>query len=94
MLRIGQPHRNDYQAATRHISEFLFMYTQAPARQFNKKPAPTVFARRNDPEPSATFIAGECICKACDSANLRYIPYLEDAKCECGQYQNEPLLDS
>lgn len=70
------------------------MFTQSPARQKTKQ-APIVFMRRDDPEPCATFIAGECICKACESDNLRYIPYLEDAKCDsCRQYRNEPLLAS
>lgn len=51
--------------------------------------------RRDDPEPSAIFIAGECVCKACKSANLHFYAYLDDAKCQdCKQYQNEPLLAS
>lgn len=71
------------------------MYTQAPARQSKQKPAPIVFVVRNNPEPSAVFIAGECICKACKSTDLHYIPYLEDAKCRaCLQWQNEALLPS
>lgn len=71
------------------------MYTQAPTRQAKQKPAPIVFVLRDDPVPSPVFIAGECICKACKSPDLRYIPYLEDAKCtSCLQWQNEALLPS
>jgi len=71
------------------------MYTQSPTRQSKQKPASIVFVLRNDPEPSAVFIEGECICKACKSPDLNYIPYLEDAKCgACGQWQNEALLPS
>lgn len=51
--------------------------------------------RRDDPEPSQIFIAGECICKACKSPNLNFYAYVNDAKCtDCLQYQNEPLLAS
>lgn len=51
--------------------------------------------RRGNPEPSEIFVAGECICKACKSTDLRFVPYLEDAKCDaCRQWQNEPLLAS
>lgn len=71
------------------------MYTQSPSRQAKQKNAPIVFVRRSDPEPSTVFIAGECICKACKSPDLTYIPYLEDAKCGvCRQWQNETLLPS
>lgn len=68
------------------------MHTQSQTQQ-NTKQALIVFVRRGDPEPSPTFVAGECICKACQSPNLHFYPYFEDAKClECRQYQNEPLL--
>ena len=68
------------------------MFTQAPAKK-NSKPAPVAFVRRGDPEPSAVFIPGECICKECKSTDLRFVPYLEDAKCnQCDQWQNEPPL--
>lgn len=51
--------------------------------------------RRDDPEPTAIFVAGECICKACKSPALDFYAYLNDAKCRmCRQYQNEPLLAS
>jgi hypothetical protein len=70
------------------------MYTQAPTRQ-KPKQAPIIFMRRDDPEPSATFVAGECICKACKSPELDFYAYLNDAKCRmCKQYQNEPMLAS
>jgi hypothetical protein len=71
------------------------MYTQqAPTKQ-KPKQAPIVFMRRGNPEPSEIFVAGECICKACKSTDLRFVPYLEDAKCDaCRQWQNEPLLAS
>ncbi len=62
----------------------------------NRKPTPaisSIFMLRNDPVPTTTFIPGECICKVCRSTKLRFIPYLEDAKCEtCDQYQNEPEI--
>lgn len=71
------------------------MYTQAPTRKAKHQPVPIVFVLRNDPEPSSVFVAGECICKACASPDLNYIPYLEDAKCAaCHQWQNEALLPS
>lgn len=71
------------------------MYTQASNQQKQTTQAPIVFMRRGDPEPSPTFIAGECICKACKSPNLLFYSYLDDAKCQdCKQYQNEPLLAS
>jgi hypothetical protein len=70
------------------------MYTQSPTRQTTKQ-APIVFMRCGDPEPSPTFVAGKCICKACKSPNLHFYSYLDDAKClDCRQYQNEPLLAS
>lgn len=51
--------------------------------------------RRNDPEPSSVFVPGDCICKACESPDLTYYKYLDDAKCGlCRQWQNEPLLAS
>lgn len=62
----------------------------------NRKPAPaihSIFMLPNDPVPTATFKPGECICKVCSSTKLRFIPYLEDAKCEiCLQYQNETVI--
>ena len=70
------------------------MYTQAPTKQKTKQ-APIVFMRRNDPEPSSVFVPGDCICKACESPDLTYYKYLDDAKCGlCRQWQNEPLLAS
>lgn len=51
-----------------------------------------VFLLSGDPEPSSTFVAGKCVCKACRSTKLSYFAYLEDAKCECGQWQNESLI--
>lgn len=49
--------------------------------------------RLNDPEPTLEFVQGECICKTCKSTNLRFVPYLEDAKClDCRQYQGEETI--
>ena len=94
MRRIGQPHRNDFDSRQAAIYGVPYMYTQSTTRQQSKQ-APIVFMRRDDPEPSAIFVAGECICKACKSPDLSYYAYLNDAKCgSCRQYQNEPLLAS
>lgn len=48
----------------------------------------------NTPDPSTKFVAGQCVCKNCKSTELTFYNYLEDAKCSCGQWQNEdPIPD-
>jgi hypothetical protein len=54
------------------------------------KPSIPVFVMSGEFEPSMTFVAGRCVCKACLSNDLTYFAYVEDAKCnECRQWQNE-----
>lgn len=54
-----------------------------------------IFAMANNAEPSAQFVAGQCVCKTCRSSDLAFYAYLEDAKCSsCQQWQNEdPIAD-
>jgi len=66
------------------------MYTQIKP---NQKPSTPVFVISGDPEPSATFVAGKCVCKNCRSTDLTFYRYLSDAKCSCGQWQNEDRID-
>jgi len=58
------------------------------------KPSIPVFLLSGDIEPSTKFVAGQCVCKTCRSNDLTYYRYLDDAKCACGQWQNEdPIPD-
>lgn len=67
------------------------MYTQIKP---TPKPSIPVFVISGDPEPSKTFVAGKCVCKTCRSNDLTFYRYLDDAKCSCGQWQNEdPIPD-
>jgi hypothetical protein len=66
------------------------MYTQnRPAKQSSTP----VFIMLGEPEPSKVFVAGKCVCKNCHAQHLTFYRYLGDAKCECGQWQNEPLIN-
>ena len=57
-------------------------------------PSTAVFIVSGEHEPSPKFVAGRCICKSCRSSDLTYYRYLDDAKCSCGQWQNEePIFD-
>lgn len=67
------------------------MYTQPKA---TPKPSIPVFVLSGEPEPTTEFVAGRCVCKTCRSKDLTYYRYLDDAKCSCGQWQNEdPIPD-
>jgi hypothetical protein len=68
------------------------MYTQIKSTAKSSTP---VFIISGDPEPSATFVAGKCVCKTCRSKDLTFYRYLDDAKCDtCSQWQNEePIPD-
>jgi len=69
------------------LTEFKNMYTQTKRIP---KPSTSVFVLLGDPEPSATFVAGACVCKTCRAKDLTFYRYLDDAKCDdCGQWQNE-----
>jgi hypothetical protein len=57
------------------------------------KPTIPVFVISGDAEPSSTFVAGKCVCKNCRSTDLTFYRYLDDAKCSCGQWQNEDPID-
>jgi len=69
------------------------MYLVAATR---KKPAnlPTAFHIGDTGETSPNFIPGLTACKTCHSKKLDHYPYLDDAKCECGQWQNEEPLSN
>jgi hypothetical protein len=68
------------------------MFTQIKT---TPKPSTPVFVISGDPEPSTTFVAGQCVCKTCRSKDLTFYRYLDDAKCDsCSQWQNEePIAD-
>lgn len=74
------------------LTEFKNMYTHIKR---TPKPFTPVFVLSGDPEPSAIFVAGKCVCKTCRSKDLTFYRYLDDAKCDsCGQWQNEdPIPD-
>jgi hypothetical protein len=59
--------------------------------QKKKAPEPTVFHIGTSGDTSPHFIAGITTCKNCMSKKMSYYKYVDDAKCECGQWQNEPL---
>lgn len=66
------------------------MFTQI---KLTPKSSIPVFLIPGDPTPSLNFVAGECICKNCRSTDLTFYRYVDDAKCSCGQWQNEDLID-
>lgn len=67
------------------------MYTVSHARK-KLQPQPTAFLIGETGETSPTFIKGISACKSCHSKELDHYPYLDDAKCKCGQWQNEEPL--
>lgn len=62
------------------------------AVQKKKVPAPTMFVIGTTGDTSPNFIPGLTTCKECKSHKLDYYKYLDDAKCQCGQWQNEEPL--
>jgi hypothetical protein len=67
------------------------MYTAINHRPKSKQPNQFLSARSGEFE--LEFKPGECACKACSSNNVRFVAYVEDAKCdECLQWQNEDLI--
>jgi len=66
------------------------MYTQF---KLPPKPSTPVFVISGDLEPSPIFVAGKCVCKNCRSMDLTFYRYLDDAKCSCGQWQNEDPIE-
>lgn len=53
---------------------------------------PTLFLSRHTGGSTPHFTPGDSSCKICGSTTLDYYAYLDDAKCTCGQWQNEEPL--